>query len=120
MPVVCPNHPSKVRGKGEKPVYFFITLVKFPPGKTAQGFMDAVRNADVTLHARGEKTRHERGIHEELTFVALGRYDMIMVWHAPDAATMGKYWEELHALCGPELGTTETLSATSIGVPKDP
>ena len=110
MPTTCPNHPTK-----GQPVYFFITLVNFPPGKTALGFMNAVKEADKEL----KPTRHERGIYEEDTFVTLGRYDMVMTWHAPDLSTMARYWEALHEKCGADLGTTETLVATSKGAPKD-
>jgi uncharacterized protein with GYD domain len=81
------------------------------------GFMQTVIQADPKLKAAGKKTRHERGIHEEYTFVTLGRYDMVTIWHAPDLKTMGEYWEELHAICGPELGQTETLVVTSKGEP---
>jgi len=82
-------------------------------------FMKAVNEADPKLKDLHKKTRHERGIHEEHTFCVLGRYDMVTIWHAPDFKTMGDYLEELHTLCGPELGATETLVATSKGEPSD-
>jgi uncharacterized protein with GYD domain len=103
MPVSAPDG---------QPAHYFITMVKFNPGMGAMTFMNAADRVDKTLPGG---PRHSRGIHEDITFVTLGQYDMVMVWRAPDLATMGKYWQELIDACGPELGKTETLVALSKG-----
>jgi len=95
-----------------KLVHYFITMVKFNPGKGAMNFMKAVDQVDKTLPGG---PRHSRGIHEDMTFVTLGQYDMVMIWRAPDLSTMGKYWQELLDACGADLGKTETLVAFSKG-----
>jgi uncharacterized protein with GYD domain len=100
MPITAPD--------GTK-AHYFITLVKLGPGKTPTNFMKAIDQADQKL------ARHKRGIHEDHTFVTLGRYDLVVIWRAPDLTTMGQYLQELFDACGIELGSTETLVATSKG-----
>jgi uncharacterized protein with GYD domain len=95
-----------------KLVHCFITLVKLDPGKGAVNFMKAIDDVDSKLPGG---TRHSRGIHEDMTFVTLGQYDMVVVWRAPDLSTMSKYLQELFDACGPDLGKTETLVALSKG-----
>ena len=88
---------------------YFITCVKLPPGKNAKSLMDAIE------HAIGKEQRHSRGIHEEHSFVTLGRYDLVVIWRAPDLQKMAKFWNELVDACGKEMGETETLVAISKG-----
>ncbi len=95
-----------------KPVHCFITLVKLEPGKSAVNFMTAIDRVDSKLPGG---TRHSRGIHEDLTFVTLGQYDMVVIWRAPDLSTMSNYLQELFDACGSDLGKTETLAALSKG-----
>ena len=108
MPAPCPEAGKKV--------HYFITMVKFNLGKGAMDFMKAADRVDKTLPGG---PRHSRGIHEEMTFVTLGRYDMVMIWYAPDLSIMVKYWQELIDACGADLGQTETLVAISKGAPND-
>ncbi len=104
------RHTPKGGGKGQ----YFITCVKLPLGKSPKSFMEAINQADKNLPGG---TRHSRFIHEEHSFVTLGRYDLVFIWRAPDLPTMGKYWQELLKACGPDMGSTETLVATHKGVP---
>lgn len=101
-----------VKGPDGKMVHYFITLVKLPSGKSAASFMKAIDEADKVLPGG---TRHSRGIHEDHSFVTLGRYDLVVMWRAPDIHTMGQYVQELFNKCGSALGSTETLVATHRG-----
>lgn len=96
--------------------YYFITLVKLPSGKAPQDFMKTVDAADMLLQKAGMQTRHQRGIHEDRTFVTLGSHDLVVIWRAPDLKSVSQYLHDLLEVHGSDLGATETLVVTAQGV----
>jgi uncharacterized protein with GYD domain len=108
--------PMPMRDKEGNEAHFFITLVKLASGKTPQDFMKTVDNADVLLQKAGKQTRHQRGIHEDRTFVTLGRHDLVVIWRAPNLKSVSQYLHDLLEVRGPDLGTTETLVVTAQGI----
>jgi len=103
--------PAKDKEGNE--AYYFVTLVKLPPGKVPLDFMKAVDNADILLQKAGKQTRHQRRIHEDRTFVTLGRHDLVIIWRAPDLKSASQYHHDLFEVRAPDLGATETLVATA-------
>jgi len=102
--------------KGGHGVHYFITLVRLTAGKAPQDFMHAIDGADQLLQKAGMPTRHERGIHEDRTFVTMGRYDLVVIWRAPDLKSVSQYLHDLLKVHGSGAGTTETLVAIAQGV----
>jgi uncharacterized protein with GYD domain len=96
-------------------VHYFITLVKLTAGKAPQDFMKAVDMADQLMQKAGMQTRHQRGIHEDRTFVTLGRHDLVIIWRAPDLKSVSQYLRDLLEVHGSDVGTTETLVVTAQG-----
>ena len=108
--------PMPARDKEGNEAYYFITLVKLAPGKAPQDFMKVVDGADLLLQKAGMRTRHQRGIHEDRTFVTLGRHDLVVIWRAPDLKSVSQYLHDLLEVRGSDLGTTETLVVTAQGI----
>jgi len=67
-----------------------VQLVKFAPGKGPNDYIQAYKDLDRELRAKYNKTRCEMDCHEITTFLTLGRYDMIVLWDAPDLETYQK------------------------------
>jgi uncharacterized protein with GYD domain len=97
-------------------VHYFITLVKLAAGKTPQDFMRAVDMADQLMQKAGKQTRHERGIHEDRSFVTLGRHDLVVIWRAPDLRSVSQYLHDMLEVHGSDVGRTETLVVIAQGV----
>lgn len=108
--------PMPIRDEEGNEACFFITLVKLTVGRSPQDFMKAVEAADLLLQKAGKRTRHQRGIHEDRTFVTLGRHDMVVIWRAPDLKSVSQYLHDLLEVRGSDLGATETLVVTAQGV----
>ncbi len=87
---------------------YFVTLVKLDPGKSPKDFMKFFDEADGRL----ARSRAARNIHEDLTFITMGRYDLVVVWHAPTADDAHQYINDLLALGVGDGASTETLSAS--------
>lgn len=100
------------RDKEGNEAHYFITLVRLPPGKAPLDFMKAVDAADKLLQKAGMQTRHQRRIHEDRTFVTLGRYDLVVIWRAPDLKSVSQYLHDLLEVRASDLGASETLVAT--------
>jgi uncharacterized protein with GYD domain len=96
--------------------HYFITLVKLAAGKSPQDFMRAVDMADQLMQKAGKQTRHERGIHEDRSFVTLGRHDLVVIWRAPDLKSASQYLHDMLEAHWPDAGTTETLVVIAQGV----
>ena len=62
---------------------FFVQLVKFAPGKGPKDW--------VAFHKGMNRHRHSMDIHEIATFLTWGRYDMVVIWDAPDLETYNKF-----------------------------
>ena len=73
---------------------FFVTLVKFVPGRAKEAFAELQRF-----------TERFRGAYMYITF---GRYDGLFVWEAPDLAAANR---NIKALNESGLFTTETMLA---------
>jgi uncharacterized protein with GYD domain len=108
--------PMPVKDREGREVHFFITLVKLNAGKAPQDFMKAVDAADQLMQKAGKRTRHERGIHEDRTFVTLGRHDLVVIWRAPDLKSVSQYLHDMLEVRGSDVGRTETLVVTAQGV----
>jgi uncharacterized protein with GYD domain len=116
--------PATVEEEAAKPAtphedskaYYFITLVKLAAGKTPSDFMKAVDTADELMKKAGKQMRHERGIHEERSFVTLGRHDLVVIWRAPDLKSATQYLYDMLEAHWPDAGTTETLVVIAQGV----
>lgn len=86
---------------------FFLQMVKFAPGKGFKDYVDCYDAVDVELKNKYGKTRCEMGCHEIVSFSTLGRYDMVVLWDAPDLQTYQRIVAELMtAACG--YGSSET------------
>lgn len=62
---------------------FFVQLVKFAAGKGPSDW--------VAFHKNMNRRRREMDIHEIATFLTWGRYDMVVIWDAPDVETYNKF-----------------------------
>jgi uncharacterized protein with GYD domain len=96
--------------------HYFITLVKLAAGKTPQDFMRTIDMADQLMQKAGKQTRHERGIHEDRSFVTLGRHDLVVIWRAPDLRSVSQYLHDMLEVHGSDVGRTETLVVIAQGV----
>jgi len=65
----------------------FVQLVKFCCCKGPNDYVQVYKDLDRELKSRYGKTRCEMDVHEIATFLTLGRYDMVVLWDAPDLAT---------------------------------
>jgi uncharacterized protein with GYD domain len=61
----------------------FVQLAKFTPGKGPKDW--------VAFHKSMNERRHAMGIHEIATFLTWGRYDMVVIWDAPDVKTYNEF-----------------------------
>ena len=62
---------------------FFVQLVKFVPGRGPKDW--------VAFHKSMNRQRRGMDIHEIATFLTWGRYDMVVIWDAPDLETYNKF-----------------------------
>ena len=62
---------------------FFVQLVKFAAGKGPSDW--------VAFHKNMNRRRHGMDIHEIATFLTWGRYDMGVIWDAPDVEPYNKF-----------------------------
>lgn len=94
----------------------FVMLVKFAPGKGPRDLVDFFDYVDTKLKAdpKIKMTRCEMDVHERLTYITWGRYDMVIVWDAPD---MARATEFLSAWVNPgnPYGTSENLTVAFAG-----
>lgn len=92
---------------------FFLQFVRFAAGKGPKDYIEFYREIDKVLKQKGDrKTRHEMGIHEIASFITLGRYDMVVLWEAPDMATFNKF---MAAWPNPNgFGSSETSASTTL------
>lgn len=103
-------------GPDGKPAQYFVTLVKFGPGYGPKDFMKFLYEHDKYLVERKKPTRHERGIHEDQTFITIGNYDMVIVWRAPNFEAAKNYLNDFLNPDGTNFGgSTDTLTATGKG-----
>ena len=68
----------------------FVQLVKFAPGKGPNDYVQAYKDLDRELMSKYNQTRCQMDCHEIATFLTLGRYDMVVLWDAPDLETYQK------------------------------
>lgn len=68
----------------------FVQLVKFAPGKGPNDYVQAYKDLDRELKSKYNQTRCQMDCHEIVTFLTLGRYDMVVLWDAPDLETYQK------------------------------
>jgi uncharacterized protein with GYD domain len=68
----------------------FVQLVKFAPGKGPNDYVQAYKDLDRELMSKYNQTRCQMDCHEIVTFLTLGRYDMVVLWDAPDLETYQK------------------------------
>ena len=62
---------------------FFVQLATFAPGKGVSDW--------IAFHKTMNRRRHAMDIHEIATFLTWGRYDMVVIWDAPDIETYNKF-----------------------------
>ena len=88
---------------------FFVQLVKFAPGKGPKDFFDCYINMDEKLKRMYKgKTRCEgMKIHEIVSFVTWGPYDMVVLWDAPSMTTANEFLAAWIDPC--DYGTSTTL-----------
>ena len=79
----------------------FVQLFKFAPGKGPRDYVQFHRN----MNAR----RHGMDIHEIATFLTWGRYDMVVIWDAPDLETYNEFLGSWINPKGSSPGSSETL-----------
>jgi uncharacterized protein with GYD domain len=90
---------------------FFVQFVRFAAGTGPEDYVEHYREIDKALKGKYGKTRHQMGIHEIATFITLGRYDMVVLWDAPDMATYNKF---MAAWPNPRgFGSSETQVVTT-------
>ena len=71
---------------------FFIQLIKFAPGKGPKDYFDFYIKLDKILQQMYGFDRCDgMDIHEIASFVTWGRYDMVVLWDAPDMRTANKF-----------------------------
>jgi hypothetical protein len=92
---------------------FFVQMVKFAPGKGPDDYVHAYEAADDEFKKVYGKTRCDMGIHEVVTFVIYGRYDLAVIWYAPNIETYDKYLAILLSM-GNDFGSTETQPSMSV------
>ena len=95
---------------------FFVQLVKFAPGKGPKDFTNFYNSLDKKLAGmynqkyavKSGKTRCDgMDIHEIVSFVTWGAYDMVVLWDAPNMTTANEF---LAAWIDPsDYGTSTTL-----------
>lgn len=86
---------------------FFIQLIKFAPGKGPKDYYDFYIKLDKKLEQMygGNRCDH-MDVHEIVSFVTWGRYDMAVLCDAPDMRTANKF---LAAWVDPNgFGSSET------------
>ena len=73
----------------------FLQFIKFAPGMGIKDYLEFyLKQVDGRCEERYGKgmTRHKKfDIHEVLTFVTLGAYDLVVLWDAPDMATFNEF-----------------------------
>jgi hypothetical protein len=78
---------------------FFVQLVKFAPGKGPEDFFTFYIDLDKKLKTMYGKTRCEgMKIHEIISLLTWGPYDMVVLWDAPDMNTANEFlaaWVDL-------------------------
>jgi len=91
---------------------FFIQWIKFAPGKGPRDYINSHRELDNELKKKYGKTRCEMDCHEIVTFLTLGRNDMVVLWDAPNLET---YQRIVAASVNPgtDHGTSETHTAVA-------
>ena len=73
---------------------FLVQLVKFAPGKGLQDYVKFYDEIDRRLRKKYRMTRHQMDMHEIVTFVTYGEYDMVVLWDAKDLDTVNKVLAE--------------------------
>lgn len=115
----------KVVAKGDKHKILiperqlFVQLVRFASGKGPKDYAEFYSQVDQNLKNQKKSTRHDMDIHEIMSLITWGRYDMIVILDAPNAKT---YNEFLASYINPGtstyFGTTEThVVASAMGHP---
>lgn len=84
-----------MKGPDGKPAQYFITLVKFSPSSGPKEFMKYLYEADERLTKESKAIREDREIHEDMTFLTIGRYDMVIIWRAPTFEIAAQYLKDL-------------------------
>jgi len=92
---------------------FFVQYVKFAPGKGPDDYVFAYKSLDDKLKKLYGRTRCEMGIHEIVTFLTYGRFDMVVIWYAPNIQAYDKFVAVL-LNPGNDFGTTETQPVMSV------
>jgi uncharacterized protein with GYD domain len=92
---------------------FFVQLIKFAPGKGPKDYNDFYKEVDERLRKMYDGDRcGGLDIHEIVSFLTWGRYDMVVLWDAPDMITANKF---LAAWVDPnDYGSSENLPGSMI------
>jgi hypothetical protein len=91
---------------------FFIQLIKFAPGKGPKDYFDFYIKLDKKLQQMYGGNRCDgMDIHEIVSFVTWGNYDMVVLWDAPDMRTANKF---LAAWVDPDGWNSNTLPVAVI------
>ncbi len=88
---------------------FFIQAVRFAPGHGPKDYVESYKHLDEQLKKKYGKSRCQMDVHEIATFITLGRYDMIVLWDAPDADTF-------HRVVAEQLNPNGHGSSETLGV----
>lgn len=69
----------------------YVLLVKLRKGKHIEDFVEFFERVDRVLVERYGKTRHRLDIHERVTYVTQGKYDLAVLYDAPNAKLARKF-----------------------------
>jgi uncharacterized protein with GYD domain len=61
----------------------YILLVKLRKGKRKEDFVEFFERVDKKLVEKYGRTRHGMDVHERVTYVTRGRYDLVVLYDAP-------------------------------------
>jgi len=62
----------------------YILLVKLKKGKRKEDFVEFFERVDRKLVDKYGRTRHRMDIHERVTYVTRGKYDLVVLYDAPN------------------------------------
>jgi uncharacterized protein with GYD domain len=80
----------------------FVQLIKFAPGKGPKDY--------VQFHDGMNADRRKMDIHEIATFLTWGRYDMVVIWDAPNLEKYNEFLALWINPTGSPPGSSETLT----------
>lgn len=100
---------------------FFVQMIRFAPGKGPNDYVKFFKDIDQELNKKYKShpkfkghARHDvLGIHEMLTFITYGRYDMVAIYYAPSLAEFNEFINSYINPNANSFGSTETLVGAS-------